>query len=170
MDCPYADRVELIALPREQLGDGEPEPVTLGTTSESVYYVETLSVRGETFIFAATAAESSLDSTAPKAERSDSGSETARVLVTTSQSNYRAWQELCSFTRRSVVGDWLSPVPSASAYVFIQTDPELGLLINPYNTQRHHGEILHVPLSAFDQMPFDSDSDATSVVDGIASD
>lgn len=169
MDCPYVDRVELLALPRDQLGAEEPKLVTLGTTRESVYYVETLSIRGETVIVAATTAGSGSDSTAPNAERGHSVSETARVLVTTSQSTYRSWHELCSFTRRSAAGDSVSVVPSANAYIFIRTDPDLGLLINPYNMQRHHGEIFRVPLSEFDRMLSDPDSDPLPMVDGIAS-
>ncbi|ELZ23105.1 glycosyl hydrolase BNR repeat-containing protein [Halosimplex carlsbadense 2-9-1] len=166
MDCPYVDTVELLALPRDRIGAAEPEPETVGTTTESVYYVETLSVGGESVVVAATAAECGTDSTAPTAERADSGSRTARVLAATSATGYREWRELCSFTRRSSVGESLSALPAASAYVFVRANDELGLVINPYNTSRHHGEILQVPPSDLERLLFDDDPEAVPTVGG----
>ena len=158
MDCPYVDTVELLALPRERVGSAEPEPVTVGTTTESVYYAQTLSVDGETVVVVATAAECGTDSTAPTADRADSGSRTARVLAATSATDYREWHELCSFVRRSSVGESLSALPAASAYVFVRADDDLGVLINPYNTERHHGELLRVRPSDLTRTLFDGDS------------
>lgn len=170
MDCPYVDTVELLALPRERVGDEEPEPVTVGTTTESVYYVETLSVGGESVVVAATAAECGYDSTASTADREDSGSRTARVLAATSATDYGEWRELCTFTRRSALGESMSALPAASAYVFVRAEDDLGLLINPYNTSRHHGEILRVPPSGLERLLFDDDPTAVPTVGGPGSD
>ena len=142
MDCSYAPEVELLRLDR----DGSGEPVTVGTTDASVYYAETLSDGRETWVVVSTAAEVGVDSTAPPGQRHNESSEMARVLVASSRTAFEEWHELAAFQRRQVIGTHISGVPTSSAYVFMAADPAVGLVLNPFNTQTNHGQLLQIPL------------------------
>lgn len=141
MDCSYAETVELLRLDRA----GPATPVTVGRTDASAYYAETLRVNGEDWVALATAAEVGGDSTAPPGQRRNRGGDVARVLVSSSATKYEEWHELAAFQRRQPLGAVAPAVPTASAYVFLAVDPELGLLINPFNTRTDHGSVLCVP-------------------------
>ncbi|WP_311173537.1 glycosyl hydrolase [Halobellus ordinarius] len=142
MDCSYAREVELLRLDRNGAG----EPVTVGTTDASVYYAETLSDGRETWVVLSTAAEVGVDSTAPPGRRHNESSDVARVLVSSSTTGFEEWHELAAFERRRTLGTHVSVVPTASAYVFLAADPSVGLVLNPFNTQTHHGDLLQVSL------------------------
>lgn len=141
MDCSYATDVELLRLPR----DGSGVPKTVGRTDASTYYAATLRVDGDVWVAFATAAEVGEDSTAPRESRRNRAGDVARVLVASSASAYEDWHELAAFRRRRSLGSLVPGVPTASAYVFLAADPELGLLVNPFNTRTAHGSVIRVP-------------------------
>lgn len=141
MDCSYAAEVELLRLPR----DGPAVPTTVGRTDASAYYTATLEVDGDRWVAFATAAEAGADSTAPNGNRRNRGGDVARVLVASSASRYEDWHELVGFRRRRPLGSMVPGLPTASAYVFLAADPELGLVINPFNTRTDHGSVIRVP-------------------------
>jgi len=150
MDCSFTERVELLGLPRDRLEAGRADPDVVGTTDASVYYVESLEIDGETWVVAATAAEVGGDTTAPPGAQRDSGSQTARVLAAPARSGCEDWRELCAFRRRSTLGEPTGRVPTSNAYVFVATDPDLGLFVNPYNTRKNHGAVVSVAPAAFE--------------------
>lgn len=141
MDCSYAADHELLRFRR----DGPATPTTVGRTDASTYYTATLRAGGERWVAFATAAEVGVDSTAPSDRRTNRSSDVARVLGASSASGYEDWHELAAFRRRRTVGSVAPGVPTASAYVFLAADPELGLVINPYNTRTDHGSVIRVP-------------------------
>lgn len=141
MDCSYAEDIELLRLPR----DDPRVPTTVGSTDASAYYTATLQVDGARWVAFATAAEVGEDSTAPSDRRSNRSGDVARVLVASSASGYEDWHEVAGFRRRRPIGSMIPGVPVASAYVFLAADPELGLLLNPFNTQTDHGSVIRVP-------------------------
>jgi len=141
MDCSYAADNELLRLPR----DGPAKPTTVGRTDASTYYTATLRADGECWVAFTTAAEVGVDSTAPPDRHSNQSGDLARVLVASSASEYEEWHEIAAFRRRRSLGSLVPGVPTASAYVFLTADPELGLLINPFNTQTGHGSVIRVP-------------------------
>ena len=138
MDCSYAEEVELLRLRR----DGS-DPTTVGVTDASVYYASTLRVDGEVWVVFTTAAETGGDSTA-RVEHTTDGGDVARVLAASSASEYETWYELAAFRRSRPVGGRVPGVPTANAYVFLATDPTLGLLINPFNTRTEHGSVIRI--------------------------
>lgn len=139
MDSSFSPQVEILRLPRAEIGAENPEPDTVGTTDSSVFYAETLSVDGEDWVVLATAAETGLDSTAPSGAENRC-SRHPRVLAARSTDGYENWRELCSFARRRVAGEYLPVVPSASAYLFLAAAGDR-VVINPYNTARRHGTV-----------------------------
>ncbi|QWC20212.1 glycosyl hydrolase [Halorubrum sp. 2020YC2] len=147
MDCSYAERVELLRLRR----DGPAEPTTVGDTDASAYYTATLPVDGELWVAVATAAEVGADSTAPDGQGNRSG-DAARVLVTSSASSYETWYELAAFPRRRPLGAHLPGIPTASAYVFLAADEELGLFVNPFNARSDGGSVIRVPPEALSRV------------------
>ncbi|WP_231741322.1 exo-alpha-sialidase [Halorubrum sp. CBA1125] len=140
MDCSYAADIELLRLCR----DDAAVPATVGRTDASAYYAATLPVNGEVWVAVATAAEVGTDSTAPAGRGNRSG-DVARVLAASSASAYEEWYELAAFRRRRPLGSITPGVPTASAYVFLAADEEMGLFVNPFNTRTDHGAVIRVP-------------------------
>jgi len=147
MDCSYAERVELLRLRR----DGPAEPERVGRTDASAYYAVTLPVADELWVAVATAAEVGTDSTAPAGRENRSG-DFARVLVASSASSYETWYELAAFRRRRPLGDRLPGVPTASAYVFLAADEQMGLFVNPFNARSDDGSVIRVPPEALSRI------------------
>ena len=141
MDCSYADEVALLRLDRDG-GD----PVTVGTTDASVYYAETVTDGDTTWVALATAAEVGVDSTAPPARRRNESGDVARVLVASSTTGFTEWHELAAFERRRPLAASVPGAPAASAYVFLAADPDVGLVVNPFNTRTGHGRLRRVPV------------------------
>lgn len=150
MDCVYADRNRVFRVDREMLSSasisGEPE--TVHTVDGSVFYSATMEHDGTRWVAFSTAAEPGDDTTAP--DRSGRGSESATVVISSSESDFTDWQELRHYRRRRVVGDYLPSdrVPKASAYVYLAADDERGLFVNPYNTARSNGTIERIPIES----------------------
>lgn len=152
VDCAYADRNPVYRLPRERLARDDPDPDVVHELRDSVYYAATLAADDDRFAVFATAAEAGGDRTAP--DSTDSGTATDRAVVTASSaaSGYTDWHRLATYRRGRCLTDAWNPggrLPIANAYVFLAAVPETGLLVNPYNTRRHDGEIRTIPLSRF---------------------
>jgi len=152
MDCSYADEPELLRLDR----DGAEAPTTVGTTDGSIYYSGTLRVDGDRWVAFTTAAETGRDSTAEPEQHGGPDGDLARVLVASAASDYERWHELAAFQRRRPAGGRVPGVPTANAYVFLATDPSLGLLMNPFNTRTGHGSVLRIPPERLPQLAAES--------------
>lgn len=143
MDCGYASRNRLYRLDRDALdADGNATPVTVGATDNSVYYAATVESGGEYWVAFATAVETGRDRTAP--DRETAGTNTARVVVASSESDYNDWYDVVRFERRTRIADAIPGVPSANAYVYLASHSGNGLLVNPFNTDTANGRVLVV--------------------------
>lgn len=151
MDCSYAPSVELLRLPRERIGDGsaDPEPTVVGRVDSPVFFAETLSIDGEDWVVLTTAAESGVDSTAPPSLQQNASGRVARAIAAPVDGDMTAWRGLASFPRRRTIAERVPGISPASAYLYVAVHPEKGLILNPYNTRDHHGELLSVAADAF---------------------
>lgn len=148
MDCSYAPAVEILELPRSELGASEPEPRRLTTVGGSVYYCQTLTVDDVQWVVVAVQADAGLDSTAPEGSK-NTCSRSPKVVAAASTSGFTEWYTVCEFDRTRTLSEHTSMIPTASGYVYIQTDSELGLVVTPFNTGDSHGEVHVVPPEAF---------------------
>lgn len=150
MDCVYADRNLLYKLPRDALGQGTPTPEAVGELDASVYYATTLHAGGTHWAVFSTAVEVGGDSTAPDTEARSSSDDRAVVVASPAASGFTEWYRVASYRRGRCLSDVYNPAgvaPVANAYVFLLSSPDASLLLNPYNTRRHDGEIRTVPAS-----------------------
>lgn len=151
MDCGYAEENELYKLPRSEVTADDPTPERVGAVDSSVYYAECLTVNGAEWVVFATAAETGGDRTAPP------GADAARdrhatVVAASSESGFTDWSRLATYPRRTALADRagsVAPLPAANAYVLLDSDPERGLFLNPFNTATDDGRVRRVPKSAF---------------------
>lgn len=147
MDCAYADVNRIFRLPRQQVGAADPAPQPIHAVEGSVYYAATLGVDGATWVVLSTAMEAGRDRTGPAGQR-----ENARrgvVVAASSATGFTDWHELAAFERASCLADRLPGwLPRANGYVYLAADPDLGLLLNPYNTASGHGSIRRIPPGA----------------------
>lgn len=144
MDCGHARANTLYRLDRAALGaDGDPTPVAVGATANSIYYAATVETGGDYWVVFATAVETGRDRTAPG--RSTHGTGTARVVAASAATDYTDWHELLAFERRSRLADAVPRLPTANAYVYLGTDANDALVVNPFNTATDNGRILVVP-------------------------
>ena len=147
MDCSYASRIAILRLSRDEIpsksADGsveQPDPEVVGTVDAPVFYAETVQTDGTTWVAFSTASTTGTDSTGPKTGRTASRS--VRVVAASRRSGYERWHQLFSAKRSTTVGSALSAVPTANAYAFLGSTLDGELLVNPFNTERNHGEIL----------------------------
>ncbi|OYR60105.1 hypothetical protein DJ83_10400 [Halorubrum ezzemoulense] len=138
MDCPYAEENRIVRLNRNDIGVDEPSVETLHTVHSPVYFADAIELDGEYHVFFSTAIEPAVG---PK--------HTARVLYGSSIDGFDTWQTLASYERQPRL---LDAVIDTNAYVFLATHPERGLFFNPYNTQRHGGEIHNIPINRFQSL------------------
>lgn len=155
VDCSYAETIPILRLSRGHLARDAPEPAVVGTTDCSVFYTASLEVGGEVWVLVATATETGIDSHAPPTKRRNTSGETARVLVSSADSAFERWYEVRSFGRRVTLGDLGRGLPTSNGYVFVDVDPDRGVVLNPYNTETMHGEIIEVHLDEFDRERLD---------------
>lgn len=152
MDCGYTPAPEILAVRRDDFDAAAPTVETLHQLDSPVYYATTLETADAHWVVFSTTMEAGIDSTAPE-HRRQSYSERARVVAASSTSGYSDWYELASFEKRTVPADTYrisgSP-PPANAYVFLASDPQRGVLLNPYNTAANDGDILEFPPSYFE--------------------
>ncbi|WP_435076766.1 WD40/YVTN/BNR-like repeat-containing protein [Halococcus sp. AFM35] len=159
-DSSYTERAEVLRLPRERLDDPDPELETLATTACPIYYAATLDRPDENWLVVSTTSTGRIDSTAPEGLERNTCDGVARVLAASSASEYEKWYELYATERRDAVGEHVDMVPTSNGYLFLASDPEHGLLINPYNTTDDNGAVLTVPPATFDEADFDTYTDA----------
>ncbi len=143
MDCIYAERKEILVLPRDDIDDGHPEPRSVFATEGEVYYAKTVRGAGGTsgpdgadYVVLSTSVGSTADSTAP--DEGVRGEAIAQVVAASSATEYEEWVELARFRKRQVLADTMplaGNLPTANAYVFLAADPDRGVFINPYNVQ-----------------------------------
>lgn len=146
MDCVYADRNRVFKLPRDALDSEQPTPTVVHDLSASVFYATVLPVDGTEYVAFSTAIETGGDSTAPDAGVGDSEAEAA-VVVSSSRTGFTEWQTLRSYRKRRCPVDVVNPgdrLPNANAYVFLDSAPDRGLFVNPYNTRRDDGRIVRL--------------------------
>ncbi|MFB6197976.1 MAG: glycosyl hydrolase [Halobacteriaceae archaeon] len=148
MDCSYCDPVRILATERDSLSEDTTPTETLTTVGSSVYYFETIEIDKTLWVVAATQSETGHDSTAPPGVENKSERK-VRVIAAKDDSNFRNWYELFTFTRTKTVGDFLPGVPSANGYLYLDSHPKYGLIVNPFNMGRHHGSMHLVRPSQF---------------------
>ncbi|WP_418285033.1 glycosyl hydrolase [Halorubrum sp. DTA46] len=157
MDCAYAPRIEILRLPREEIPPADetpaeqPVPEVVGTVDAPVFYAETIRADGTTWVVFSTAATTGTDSTGPGTDRTRTGS--VQVVAASRRSGYERWYQPLTLGRSSTLGAMVPAIPTANAYAFLATTPEGELLINPFNTDRNHGEILVRRPSSFAEAP-----------------
>lgn len=143
MDSPYDDSKRIYRLSRTELESPNPAPDPVHRVPGSTYYSATLSLDDTLWVVFSTAMEAGRDSTGPATQSEPS--ERGVVVASSSVSGYTKWQEIASFRRRQVLADHLGGyLPRANGYVFVAADPELGLLVNPYNSTATNGMIRRI--------------------------
>jgi hypothetical protein len=171
VDSVYTERNEIRSLPRAALAEPSPAPAvdggsgpvariddsaveTLHALGGSVYYGVTLETAGDRWVVFSTATEPGTDRTAP-ADRKEVHTGRARVVAAAASDGYETWHELAAYDRRRVPADrWplRGRVPRANAYVFLASDPDAGVFVNPYNTARDDGRVVRFPPAHFEQL------------------
>jgi len=154
VDCSYANRNEIYRLTKDDYPGKTPKPEVLGFAENSVFFVETLRVVGETWLVVSTASETGIDSTAPTEKHRNASSRRVQVLTKPLGSHDEGWYEICCFERRRTVGDYFGPVPTSNAHAMLACDPIHGLVVNPYNTTTRNGRIFTVPPERFRDRDF----------------
>lgn len=144
MDCSYADENAIFRLARDDLDAGRVDPDVVATAGCSVFYGETLTVDREVWAVVTTGSAAGVDSTAPPGERRNADSRTVSVLASSSASAFETWYELLAFDRRPTLSEHTGRIPTSAAYVFLDADPDLGFVVNPYNTRTRHGEVIRI--------------------------
>lgn len=148
VDSVYRERNPILRLERAEFGDGSPE--TLHEASSSIYYATSLTVGSERWIVVSTAMEAGTDSTGPDDQTAHS--DRACVLAASSSTDFSRWHEVATYEKRRVPVDRWNPgtsVPIANAYVFLDADPDRGVVTNPYNTARDDGAVRLYPPAYF---------------------
>lgn len=152
VDSVYEEQKHILRVARDDFDKPAPPVETLHTVSSSVYYSTTLTVDGVHWVVFSTAMEPGTDSTAPPSRRNASFSESASVVAASSETGFAEWHEFASYEKQRTPADvhplW-GHTPPANAYVFLSSDPDRGLFINPYNTMTDRGSIRNFPMSYF---------------------
>ena len=146
MDSVYEREKPIFAVDRTAFDTDDPDPRRVHTLDSSVYYATTVETDDAHWAVFTTAMEPGTDSTAPGGSQA-SFSARARVVAASSATEYTEWLELAAFQKRPAPADTLDmggTIPSANAYVFLDSDPDRGLVLNPYNTAQFDGELLRV--------------------------
>jgi hypothetical protein len=145
MDSVYAGGNPLFRLERD--GIGESDPAVVHEVDGSVFFATTIEAGEDRWVVFSTSAESGPDSTAPPEERATTATDLVRVVASSSASEYTEWTEVATYGRRRPFVDRVNPgglAPSAGAYVYLDTDPDRGVILNPYNTDRDDGRLLRL--------------------------
>lgn len=150
VDSVYLESNPIFRLDRSRVDAGTPSPERLSDVSSSVYYATTFTVDSTLWIAVSTAMEAGADSTGPDSQTPHSDG--ASVLAASSTTDFTVWHELASYEKRSVPADRWRRAPTANAYVFLASDPDRGLITNPYNTARDDGTIVSYPPAFFTRL------------------
>lgn len=154
MDCVYAEANELLRLDRSELDAAAPAPRTVGTAPASVYHAATLPVDGERWVVVSTGGATGNDGTAPGIDV-DVGRVRVHLLAASSASSYTEWHELATYDKRRCVSDVVSirgTIPRANAYLFLESVPDRGLVVNPYNAVPGDGRLRELPPERFAEL------------------
>lgn len=154
VDSVYEPTKPIRKVDRDQLDRPQPEVQTVHELSSSVFYSTTLDVDGTSWVVFSTAEESGADSTAPQ-DRQQCYSDGASVVAASSESGFTRWHEIRSWQKQYVPSDapyLRNYLPAANAYVYLASDSERGVFLNPYNTEREAGDVITFPPSYFDSL------------------
>lgn len=149
MDCVYTDRNQIFRLDR---ADIEADPTAVVSVPNSVYFGTSVSIEGTQWVVFSTAVEAGGDSTAPDNKRTvsarNSGEhDTATVIAASARSDFTDWYEVASFRTRPRPVEHVDPggwLPTANTYVFLGSDADHGVIVNPFNTATDHGRLITV--------------------------
>jgi len=158
MDCSYAPRIEIRRLSRDDIppepsdtAADSPVPDVVGAVDSPVFYAETIQSGGTAWVVFSTAATTGTDSTGPGTD--GTGSRPVQVVAASRRSGYERWHQLLSLERSPALGTTVPGIPTANAYAFLGTTPEGAVLINPFNTDHNHGQILVSHPATFTEAP-----------------
>ncbi|UPM42897.1 glycosyl hydrolase [Halocatena salina] len=129
-----------------------PSPTSVGSVPNSVYYGTTLTIDDTPWVVFSTAIETGGDSTAPDRRPTDrtqptAGHDTATVVAASAKSEYTDWCELARFRTPTQPIEYVDSggrFPTANTYVFLGSDPDHGVIVNPCNTATDHGRLITV--------------------------
>jgi len=155
-DATYAQRKEIFRLHRDQIDDPNPTPTVIDETESILFYLKTETFGGETWVIGSTSPETGIDSTAPPDKQRNTCDNKARIIASPASSQFEDWYEIYSVERRRALGEYIDRIPTADAHIFIDADPELGVIANPCNTTSNDGDILRIPPDVFDTSVLDS--------------
>jgi len=158
MDCSYAPQIEILRLSRDDIpSESANSPIdqhsleSVGQVDGPVFYTATIQSDRTVWVVLSTASTTGTDSTSSKTDRT--GTTPVRVVAASRQSGYRRWYQLITAERYRALGRTVPPIPTANAYAFLATTPDGSLLINPFNTQHNHGEVIARRASSFTEAP-----------------
>lgn len=134
-------------------------PSRVGTTESILFYLKTVRFDGTEWVIGSTTSQTGIDRVAPPDKRRNTCPRDVRVIASSSATGFERWIELLSFERRYAIGDVVPWIPTSDAHAFIVVDPELGVLVNPYNTRTDCGEIIRIPRSLFEDGLREADAD-----------
>jgi hypothetical protein len=169
VDCGYLPSNDLLRLDRAELETTDPTPVVVGSVDSSVFEAVTTTVDDTTWVVFSTASEMGTDQTAPEGTETGSDSRTrsaARVVAASAATDFTRWHTLYTFAPTTCLADlpgFERVLPRASGYVFLEVDPERGLLVNPYNVTPGDGTVIEVPHDRFRALRRADEDDADRI-------
>lgn len=172
VDCGYLPSNEILRLDRAELETPDPTPVVVGSVDSSVYEAVTMTVDDTTWVVFSTASEAGTDQTAPEGTtgRGPRARSAAQVVAASAATDFTTWHQLHTFEPGHCLADlpgFERVLPRASGYVFLDTDPERGLLVNPYNVTPGDGTVIEVPYDRFRALRRADDGAATAERRGL---
>lgn len=132
-DSPFSSSNHIVGIRRNELGNRKPETTVLHELQSPIYYAETLDINGTLYVFFSTAVEPYY--------RTD---HEAIVICGSEIDMFADWKTLVSF---QAVSPPLASLIPTNSYIYMATERTQGLLVNPFNTRKRHGEIVNIPPS-----------------------
>lgn len=166
-DATYARRKEIFRLHRDEIDDPNPTPTVINETDSILFYLKTEIFGGETWVIGSTSPETGIDSTAPPDKQRNTCDNKARIIASPASSQFEDWYEIYSAERKRVLGTYIDQIPAADAHIFIDTDPEIGVIANPCNTASTDGDLLRIPPNVFDTSVLNGATDRKKVAERI---
>lgn len=146
-DTSFAENKYIYRLDRQKASSTDSDPVIVGETDSVLFYLESLTLNGDTYVIASTTSQTGIDSTAPGDKNRNTCPRTVRLLMASESTGFTQWWELFSTERRLTLGDYVSQIPTTDGHSFIRYESEMGIIANPYNTREYSGNILRIPPS-----------------------
>lgn len=153
MDCGYADAKWIFRLDRDDVDAEVSTPTAVCRVPSAVYYSTQLDVDAERWVLFSTGTGTKPDSTGPAAQPEPDGR--AVVVAASSASAYTDWYELGAFRRGACLANLLPSrvVPRANTYVFLESDPEQGVLVNPFNSDSNQDAVYRLSPEQIKRIP-----------------